>query len=101
MSLGLPFISYPWQTHVEAGALPTPHAHYIPTREVARHPDGHAIDPGDAAEAIISAHRWALRQPAEWLRNLGRRAQRWYDQRLNSSTIALGILNLLDLESGW
>lgn len=101
MSLGIPFIAYPWHTHVEAGAMPVPGAHYIATRSIPRHDDGHARDPEDAADAIITAHRAALAWPDGTLDTMGQRCQRWYDLHLSPTAIATGLLNLLDLESGW
>lgn len=99
MSLGIPFISYPWHTHVEAGAMPVPGAHYVATRSIRRYEDGHAIDHEDAADAIIAAHRDALTWPD--LEDMGLRCQRWYDMHLSTKAIAAGLLHLLDLESGW
>jgi hypothetical protein len=94
MSLGLPLISYPWQTHVEALVMPVPWVHYIPTASIPRQAPGPALDPEQGAEAIIAAHRWAVAHPRT-IETIGRRAQQWYDINLTPAAIAREMLNRL------
>src|SRR5690242_4066949 len=93
-SLGIPVLAYPWAPMFESAAMPT---EYIATRDIPRTEVGFAVDPEEGADAIIQAHREALRYP-ERTEYFGRAAQRWYHRNLDPSRIASGILQWLNCE---
>jgi len=96
-SLGIPVVSYPWHTHVEAMALPAPGVHYVATRDIKREVPGFVSDPEEGADAIVEAWRKARLDPSR-LERIGRAAQEWYDRTLSPDVLAAGVLRFLNLD---